>query len=143
MKNKACCWIIAILGILFILFILLVGVLFTAVSGLGDFTGGKVSPLEEESFLVIRLSGTLPDYDAAPSIGMLTSSRPTSLNSITRALKHAKNDDMIKGIVLRPVGMSGFASIREMREAVRDFKESGKPVYAFAEIATYRDYYLA
>ncbi|MBU1920614.1 signal peptide peptidase SppA [bacterium] len=143
MKNKACCWILAILGIVFILFILLIGVLFSAVSGLGEFTGGKTTPLEEESFLIIRMSGVLPDYDAAPNLGSLTSGRPLSIHSINRALQHAKDDPMIRGVVLRPVGMGGFASIREIREAIRGFKESGKPVYAFAEIASDRDYYLA
>ena len=143
MKNKACCWILAILGIFIILFFLIIGTLLTAVSGLGDFTGTKTESLEEEGFLVIRLSGAMPDYDSAPNLGMLTSGRPLSLNSITRALEHAKNDDKIRGVVLRPVGIGGFASIREFREAVRDFKESGKPVYAYAEIASDRDYYLA
>jgi protease-4 len=41
------------------------------------------------------------------------------------------------------MGISGFGAIREMREAIRRFKASGKPVYASLEVATDRDYYLA
>lgn len=143
MKNKACCWILAILGIFCILFVLLIGVAISTIAGLGELTGGKVEPLKEQSFLLIRLSGVQPDYDSAPNIGTITSGQPLTIHSIRQALQHAKNDDMIRGLVLRPVGTGGFASLREIREAVRDFKESGKPVYAFAEIATDRDYYLA
>jgi protease-4 len=135
--------VIAILGIVFIVFIVALGVMITALSDLGGLAGGKITSLEKESFLVLRISGGLPDFDPAPNLGSLTSGKPLTVHSVVRALEHAKDDDKIKGVVLRPLGIGGFASIREIRESVRRFKESGKPVYAFAEIATDRDYYLA
>ena len=59
-------------------------------------------------------------------------------------IKEAKNDDRIKGIYLDVSAIqSGFASIEEIRNALLDFKKSGKFVYTYAEIMTEKAVYLA
>jgi protease IV len=56
----------------------------------------------------------------------------------------AKTDDNIKGIYLPLTGIAGgFASIEEVRNALIDFKKSGKFVYAYGELYTEGAYYLA
>ena len=68
----------------------------------------------------------------------------TKINDILANIKKAKNDEHIKGIYLEMGFLSaGFASIQEIRNALIDFKESGKFITAYSEIYTQRAYYLA
>lgn len=66
------------------------------------------------------------------------------LVEIRESIKHAKNDDRIKGIYLdSQFIIAGFASLKEIRDALEDFKASGKWIVAYNEIFTEKDYYLA
>ncbi|MEJ1973172.1 MAG: signal peptide peptidase SppA [Lacunisphaera sp.] len=70
------------------------------------------------------------------------------LRLVTRALEAAAGDKSIKGLYLtgslRPVGYgSGYAALKEVREALADFRASGKPITAYLNFAEPRDYYLA
>ncbi len=66
------------------------------------------------------------------------------LVEIKRSLKAAKEDDNIKGIYLKAESpMAGWASLEEIRNALIDFKQSKKFVYAYAEGMTEKGYYLA
>jgi protease-4 len=70
------------------------------------------------------------------------------LRSITRALRYAAHDGKIKGMLLlgnlTPSGYgSGYAAMREVRPALGDFRASGKPVKAYLDYATTKDFYLA
>lgn len=60
--------------------------------------------------------------------------RGTILKTLYSPLIEQKNDPKIKAVLLMIEGSSlGFAQIQEIREALKKFKESGKPVYAFAD----------
>lgn len=66
------------------------------------------------------------------------------LVEVLEAIKHAKNDDRIKGILLEPqFVMAGYASLKEIRDELERFKESGKWIVAYNELYTEKDYYLA
>jgi protease-4 len=66
------------------------------------------------------------------------------LNKILKNIEKAKKDENIKGIFLEleyiPAGM---ATVDEIRNALLDFKESGKFIYTYAEVLTQNAYYLA
>lgn len=69
------------------------------------------------------------------------------LREVTRALQAAAKDDAIKGLYLtgsmRPQGYgSGFAALKEVREAIELFKASGKPVKAYLDYAGTREFYV-
>ena len=71
-----------------------------------------------------------------------------TLRKLVTALQKAAKDDRIKGILLtgsfEPVDFgTGYACLKELREAILDFKKSGKPVYAYLEAPSTRDYYVA
>jgi len=68
----------------------------------------------------------------------------TGLTEIRNCIKHAKVDDNIKGIYLE-LGISnhGLATIEAIRDALIDFRKSGKFVYAYGEVLSQKDYYLA
>ncbi len=68
--------------------------------------------------------------------------------ALLNALKKAAKDDRIKGILIvgsfEPTDFgTGYACLKELREAIIDFKKSGKQVYAYLEAPTTRDYYVA
>jgi protease-4 len=66
------------------------------------------------------------------------------LNEILKNIEKAKNDDRIKGIFLDLMDIpSGLATIAEIRNALADFKTSGKFVYTFGQILTQKAYYLS
>lgn len=72
------------------------------------------------------------------------SKKKIGLNEILSNLKDAENDDRIKGIYLNVSSISaGFATIEEIRNALLDFKKSGKFILAYGETYTQGAYYLA
>lgn len=66
------------------------------------------------------------------------------LNDIVKNIKKAKTDDKIKGIYI-DVSMlpSGFATVDAIRDALVDFKTSGKFIVAYGEMMSQKGYYLA
>jgi protease-4 len=75
----------------------------------------------------------------------MKSNKPLGLNSIVSNLKKAKTDPNIAGVYmdLTTVNAPGFATIQEIRNAIVDFKKSGKFVVAFSDTYTQIAYYLA
>ncbi len=67
------------------------------------------------------------------------------LNTILKCLQKAKSDERIKGVYLEIGGgfMSSLAQIEEMRNALIDFKKSGKFIYASSIVYPQGGYYLA
>ena len=66
------------------------------------------------------------------------------LDNILDNLKKAKDDENITGIIMNlsllPIGM---ATLNEIRDALIDFKTSGKFIYSYSDIYTHGSYYLA
>ena len=68
------------------------------------------------------------------------------LSSILKGLEEAKTNDKIKGIFIEIDALScGFASAKEIRDAINDFEESGKFVVAYnsGEMVSHLEYYIA
>jgi protease-4 len=66
------------------------------------------------------------------------------LDRLIKAIKAAKNADEIEGIYLNTAYAGGnYATLEEIRNALLDFKESGKFIYAYSEFFYEPSYYLA
>ncbi|MCC5920655.1 MAG: signal peptide peptidase SppA [Cyclobacteriaceae bacterium] len=66
------------------------------------------------------------------------------VNEWKEALKRAKEDDKIEGLYINPKFVTGgYALLKELRDAVIDFKSSGKFVIAYSEGYTESGYYIA
>ena len=66
------------------------------------------------------------------------------LLEIKQAIKYAKNDPKIKGIFINSESVNaGLATVEEIRNALLDFKESKKFIYAYGEAYSEAGYYLA
>ena len=66
------------------------------------------------------------------------------LNDLLKSIQRAKTDDNIKCIYLNVSSPNaGFATMREVRNALIDFKKSHKKIIAYSEVFTQGAYYLA
>ncbi len=102
--------------------------------------------VEENSVLVINLSGIMKERDQDSYLTKLTRNAAGSpgLESTLAAIKKAKNNDDIKGIYIEAgLFSTDFATLQEMRDALADFRKSGKWIIAYAETYTQGTYYLA
>lgn len=73
-----------------------------------------------------------------------SSIREMGLNDIVDNIRKAKTDDNINGIYLQLTAINaGIGTCEEIRQALADFKESGKFVIAYANQYTHKTYYLA
>ena len=135
---------------LLVLFALL-AIMMAAKSGSGG--GGGLTPVLDKTALVLDLDGTLVEqYTSAPisraiaqASGGRDAGREIQLRDVVQALEIAKDDDHIGRVVLRADGfrVAGFAAMRELGAALRDFRASGKPVVAYGTMMEQKGYYLA
>ena len=126
---------------------IVVGLVLVALIGLAILVAavrGSAPSVANNSVLSLRVAGTLPDYVPDDPFRKFFGGPDQSLSSLVLQFKKAKVDDRIKMIVL-DVNMSavGWGKAEEIREAIADFRSSGKPVYAFMEIGMNKEYYIA
>jgi protease-4 len=75
--------------------------------------------------------------------GMFHGNKTLGLNDLLDCIRKAKTDNNIKGIFLNPTDIqTGMATVEEIRAALKDFKTSGKFIYAYGEYLTQKAYYL-
>lgn len=129
-----------------------VGLVFIALGALQK-ANRKASEVPANSWLVLDLSLPITDaparFDASQVVAGLEGGgeQRVTLREILVGIERAATDDRIAGVFLSgtivPVDYaSGYAALREIRLALQRFKESKKPVYAFAYYPTTRAYYL-
>jgi protease-4 len=132
--------VLIITGILGVL--LLVGVLGVALIWMAL---GKGEPtIRDNSVLTLRVAGSLPDYTPDDPFKKFFGGPDQSLTGLVMQFKKAKVDNRIKAILLE-IDMSGvgWGKAEEIRDAVADFRSSGKPVYAYIEFGLNKEYYIA
>ncbi|MEM9340300.1 MAG: signal peptide peptidase SppA [Bacteroidota bacterium] len=102
--------------------------------------------VKNNTILSFEMSGVLVDKAVddpfLKAIG--NSPKQHSLLDIIASIKAAKTDSRIEGIYIKPMFLSaGYASLQEIRDALLDFKASGKFVYAYGEYVSESDYYVS
>ena len=94
----------------------------------------------------LRVGGDLAEIAPADVVGYLSGGgRTPTVRSLVDNLRKAKVDARVSAVLLKPTGFTTpfWGKVQEMRDAVLDFKKSGKPIYAYLEYGGDRDYYLA
>ncbi len=99
----------------------------------------------ENSVLVLSVSGSLPDYTPeeplAKAVGI---NQAQSFTGLLTQLRKAKVDSRVSAVLLEiNFPGIGWGKADELRDAIQDFRTSGKPAYAFMEIGTNKEYYIA
>jgi protease IV len=124
-----------------------VGLVLVALIGLAvlvaAFRGNEPS-IADNSVLTLRVAGSLPDYVPYDPLRKFFGTTDQSLTSLILQFKKAKVDKRIK-VVLLEIDMSGagWGKSEEIRDAIADFRTSGKPVYAYLEYGMNKEYYIA
>ncbi|WP_420458003.1 signal peptide peptidase SppA [Neolewinella sp.] len=87
-----------------------------------------------------ELTGNSPASNPFESFGQTP---PPGLHDVVRAVRHAAQDDDIKGIYLND-GVTGvpFTSLRTLREAIAEFRAAGKFVVSYSPYYDQSAYYL-
>ena len=78
-------------------------------------------------------------------VGQLIARDTTTVRGFVESLRLAKRDPRITGVLLMPSSLESpyWGKVQELRDAVLDFRKSGKVVVAFLEYGGDREYYLA
>ncbi len=124
------------------LFFLLVVVIITVAIFFGTYSRTAVA---ENSVLILKVSGSLPDYAPEdPVANALGVGSGRSFAGLLTQLRKAKVDSRI-GAVLLDINFPGigWGKAAELRDAIKDVRSAGKPVYAYMELGTNREYYIA
>ena len=106
---------------------------------------GRGEPsIRDNSVLALRISGSLPDYSPDDPFKKFFGGPDQSLTGLVMQFKKAKVDKRIKAILL-DINLSdvGWGKAEEIRDAITDFRSSGKPVYAYIEFGLNKEYYIA
>ncbi len=138
----------SILGFL-LSFLLLFFLLFGMIASLASFAKKETVAVSKNTILHLTFSSEIVDRGGRNPLDdfdfmSLSASSAIGLNDIINELKKAKEDDNIKGIFLELTSLrTGWASSSEIRQALLDFKESGKFIISYGDTYTQNAYYLA
>src|SRR5207244_12931425 len=98
-----------------------------------------------DATLGLRVGGDLQEMAPADVVGYLRGVRTPTVRSFVESLRKAKVDARIRAVLVKPTGFVSpyWGKVQEIRDAILDFKKSGKPIYAYLEYGGDREYYLA
>jgi protease-4 len=124
-------------GVLTLAFVALVVVAYLASS--------RGPSIPQNAVLVVRPGGELLEVRPDDVVGQVLGNDVTTVRSIVESLGKAKRDPRITGVLLLPSALELplWGKLQELRDAIVDFRESGKAVVAFLEYGGDREYYLA
>ena len=130
--------------------VVLAGVVFT-ILGIVGMVGMVASSdtetmVKENSILILDLDGSLSErVQDNPLLSLLGEEYQVyGLDDILSSIRKAKENENIKGIYLQAgILDASFASLEEIRNALKDFKESGKFIVAYGDQYMQNMYYLA
>ncbi len=137
----------------FVLNIIFFIILIAVIIGISN-SGVEKSVVQDSSALVLNLSGNLviekqyvdpAEKFAAEAFGQGTDNPEILVRDLVKVINNAKQDKRIKTLVLQLDGLSGggLDKMRLVAQALADFKDSGKPVYAMGDYYGQNQYYLA
>ena len=107
------------------------------------FMVSRAPSVASNSVLLLPVPGGLAERQANPLLTSLVGDGPT-VQSVVDSLRKAAVDTRIRGVILMPSGPQPlWGKAQEIRDAVLDYKVSGKPIVAFLEYGGTQEYYLA
>lgn len=130
----------------FITMLLLGLLLFFTIAGLISSAGKKTVQVKDNSILELKLDYDVPERTNQDFSTMFDpeGNGMAGLDQILSSIEKASTDPKIKGIFLRTnINGSGYATILEIRNALKTFKSKGKFIYALSPYYDEKNYYLA
>jgi protease-4 len=134
------------LASLLALFIFSILIFFIAMGFLSGLATRDKETTGTNAVLVVDLAVAYPEIRTDNTFGALAGGSHydvPSLYDVVRMIRHAKTDGAVKGIYIKcGNNQNGFANSDEIRNAIVDFKSSGKFVFAYADVITQGGYYV-
>ncbi|WP_367868556.1 signal peptide peptidase SppA [Pedobacter sp. WC2423] len=138
-----------VVGIIISTFLIAIFFIVFVVALVSSIDSDKTVDVVSNSVLYLNLDQTIKErtpnktLDNLPIIGSNVG-KSLGFNDLMRALKRAKTDDNIKCLYLNVSSpRAGKATLKEIRDALIDFKSSKKKIIAYSEVYTQDAYYLA
>jgi protease-4 len=104
---------------------------------------GRAPQVSGNSTLVLKIGGELQEMEPGGVIGQFFEAPPT-VRAVVDALRKAKVDKRVTSVVIRPTSAAAlWGKVQEVRDAITDFRRSGKPIIAYLEYGGQQEYYLA
>lgn len=125
-----------------VLIMLAVGVSGAALLVAALFVGSPVS-VPSNATIYLKLTAPYAETPQNDVFSQFTTERPT-LRSVTDNIRRAAKDTRVKALVFTPQAAGAlWGQLQELRGALLDFRESGKPLTAYLEYGGPQEYYLA
>ena len=130
-------------GVRFILLFMIAAVIVSMTGvALSYFLLTRGPAVDSDSVLWLRIPANLGEQAPDDILGFLD--QRATVGSVVTALRMAEVDDRVSAVVVVPPPAPGpWGTVQEIRDAVVDFKESGKPIVAYLEFGMGQAYYLA
>ena len=100
----------------------------------------------DHATLILRIGGELVETPPNDVFGQVTGgARAQTVRGYVDALRRAKNDPRIESVLIVPSHFESpyWGKVQEIRDAILDFRKSGKRISAYLEYGGEREYYLA
>jgi protease-4 len=129
-------WLVIVL-ILIAVFISAAGLVFTAM------VVGREPQIAGNSVLILKVTGNLEELEPGGLVGQFVEAPPT-VRSLIEMLRKAKVDRRVSAVIVRPVSTAAlWGKVQEVRDAITDFRRSGKPAIGYLEYGGEQEFYLA
>ena len=129
--------------------ICVIGLTFLILGIIGSIANTEVAKVSKHSVMHLFLSGEIVEAETTTQLDytVLLSGRleqPQTLKNITAALEKAKTNSSIDALFIECGGVSAApATLDALRNAIKEFKKSGKRVFAYGDNLSMGDYYVA
>ena len=109
------------------------------------FAVSRAPAVPSSATLVLRPGGDLQEVVPDDVVGQVFGREVDTVRGFVDNLQKARRDSRIKTVLLMPSGLQlpYWAKVQELRDAIVEFRKSGKRVVAFLEYGGDREYYLA
>jgi protease-4 len=131
-------------GVWLVIVLIVFAVSISAIGMLLIFTAiGREPQVSSNSTLVLRIGGNLNETEPGGVLGQFIEAPPT-VRGVVEMLRKAKTDRRITSVIVKPSGAAAlWGKVQEVRDAVSDFRRSGKPIVAYLEYGGEQEFYLA
>lgn len=112
----------------------------------GSLTAEPVVDVSDNTLLKLNLNKIITEQTVENPLADLGIGETANIGllDLIKTINHAKDDENIKGLLVEPGYMvAGYSAIEEIRDALLDFRNSGKFVVSYADIYPEINYYLA
>ena len=109
------------------------------------FAASRGPTVPSSATLVLRPRGELPEVEPDDVVGQVFEREVNTVRGFIDALHKASRDARVKGVLLMPstLDLPYWGKVQEMHDAIKEFRKSGKTVWAYLEYGGDREYFLA